>query len=159
MNYLLLILLVVAVVVIVILWGKMNQRTDQSVVSPPKSEEKPPETSSPPQEIIPTDDESGKTMVFTFPSLFVTDPHKRESTYRLEFEEFRIGKNPESSLVVPTEGISDLEAKISFDSIAHCIVDVAGNGNVKVNGVGTDKHKLENGDEISIGGYSIKFTT
>ena len=68
-----------------------------------------------------------------------------------------IGRSPSNDLVLKAARVSRQHAAINKYKDQYIIIDLKSSNGVYVNGRKCDEHTLQEGDEISIGGYKFVF--
>ncbi len=72
-------------------------------------------------------------------------------------ENVSIGRSPSNDLVLPAAKVSRQHAAINKYKDRYILIDLKSSNGVFVNGRKIDEHTLEEGDEISVGGYRFVF--
>ena len=78
-------------------------------------------------------------------------------TFRIEKSVTRIGRGPNSDIVLEDSAVSNRHAELLFDGQSARIVDKRSRNGVKVNHALISNHALESGDEIHIGKSTLRF--
>lgn len=69
-----------------------------------------------------------------------------------------IGRSPSNDLVLKTPKVSRQHAAINKYKDQYLIIDLKSSNGVFINGRKVEEHALQEGDEVSIAGYKMKFT-
>ncbi|MBM3773739.1 MAG: FHA domain-containing protein [Acidobacteria bacterium] len=94
-------------------------------------------------------------------SVIVIDPAGHRNRIQLNPLPFRIGRQPDSHLVIRDSRASRNHARIVVDNGEYCLEDLGSRHGVCVNGKRIGRHKLENSDHIEFGfpdSYQLVFT-
>lgn len=123
---------------------------------PPPKVEKPEtkETAPPPW----AGAKNAKTTVFVFPTLVVQDSGEVEHRYRLNFEDFNIGRAGDNELVIARPEVAPHHARIVLDEQGYTLEDLGTQSGTTVNGqrIG-NTHRLQHMDSVVIGDATITF--
>ena len=84
-------------------------------------------------------------------SLVVIDPNGHRSRVALEPLPFRIGRQPESHLIVRDSRVSRAHARIVLDNAGYVLEDLKSRHGTFVNGKRIERHELRNSDKIEFG--------
>ncbi len=68
-----------------------------------------------------------------------------------------IGRMPECDVVLPDPNVSRRHAELRRDGLDVVVVDLDSTNGTRVNGVGVERRRLADGDEISIGSTAMRF--
>jgi pSer/pThr/pTyr-binding forkhead associated (FHA) protein len=99
-----------------------------------------------------------KTTVFVFPTLLVKDSSMVEHTYRLNFEDFTIGRSADNQLVIPRGNVAPHHARISLSENGYMIEDLGSVTGTLVNGERINHARpLSHMDRVTIGDTDIMF--
>lgn len=123
-----------------------------------------PDLESSPQSLTPTPIQSVLSSSLLAPAtnsykLVFADNNEGETKIK-EFtlkDNISIGRSPSNDLVLQAAKISRQHAAINKYKDQYLVIDLKSSNGVYVNGRKVDEHALEEGDEISIGGYRMTF--
>lgn len=76
-----------------------------------------------------------------------------------EFERLRIGRSEDCEVLIENLGISRYHAEIQSKDGFHVLRDLQSNNGTFVNGNKVEVHNLNHGDVVTIGKYSLEYTT
>ncbi|MBL7685559.1 MAG: FHA domain-containing protein, partial [Deltaproteobacteria bacterium] len=68
-----------------------------------------------------------------------------------------LGRSPSNDVVLKEAKVSRQHATINYIRGGYVIVDLKSSNGVYVNGEKVEEHELQDGDEIAIGSYKMKF--
>jgi pSer/pThr/pTyr-binding forkhead associated (FHA) protein len=75
-----------------------------------------------------------------------------------EYERLKIGRSEDCEITIDNLGVSRYHAEIVFKDGFHILRDLRSNNGTFVNGRRIDSHNLNEGDEISIGKFTLTFS-
>ncbi len=159
-------LVVLGVVIGVLLSRRSSRREGEGAVPPLRPEAlgaRPSPTAAPAAAPAPagrnaSDTASGRTAVFSFPTLHVKDHYGLENSYRLEFGDFHIGAGADNDLVLAESGVAQRQARIRLEGSVYIIENLGDPGGVRVNGAPVDRQPLKNEDVITLGKSTVRIT-
>lgn len=101
---------------------------------------------------------NAKTTVFVFPTLVVQDSSEIEHRYRLNFEDFSIGRAGDNELVIARPDVAPHHARIVLDEQGYTLEDLGTDSGTAVNGKRIQNHhRLQHMDSVTIGDATIIF--
>lgn len=101
---------------------------------------------------------NAKTTVFVFPTLVVQDSSDIEHRYRLNFEDFSIGRAGDNELVIARPDVAPHHARIVLDEQGYSLEDLGSESGTTVNGRRVNhNHRLQHMDSVVIGDATIIF--
>lgn len=130
-------------------------RGEKEPPPPPKREEKEAKETAPPPW---AGAKNAKTTVFVFPTLVVQDSGEVEHRYRLNFEDFSIGRAGDNQLVIARPDVAPHHARIVLDEQGYTLEDLGSQSGTLVNGERVNsQHRLQHMDSVNIGDATITF--
>ncbi|MBE7558195.1 FHA domain-containing protein [bacterium] len=156
-------LVVLGIVVGVLVARKGGRREPEGTLPPlrPEALGAPPAPATAPAPTVKTagDTASGRTAIFSFPSLLVKDHYGLENTYRLEFGDFHLGSGADNDLVVgDEEGVLPRQARIRLEGAAYVLENLGAPEGLRLNGAAVQRQSLKNDDVITLGKTTIRVT-
>ena len=77
---------------------------------------------------------------------------------QIAIDPITIGRHPDCDIVLPNEEVSRQHAEVRREDEGFVLVDLGSLNGTKVNGAGvTQPTRLEDGDQITIGGHALRF--
>ena len=91
------------------------------------------------------------------PKIIVRLSNQQDQRYIIPKNEILIGRGEECDLILPNVSVSRVHATIKITNEGVAISDVASENGIRINGKNVREGKLNSGDEILIGNFSLVF--
>ena len=91
------------------------------------------------------------------PKIIIRFPNHQDQRFVFNKEELLIGRGDECDLVLPNVSVSRTHAVIVLNAKEASISDLGSENGIRVNGKATRDAKLQSGDELLIGNFSLVF--
>ena len=89
--------------------------------------------------------------------IFYSGPNAGK-TMEFDLDQINIGREPDNTLPLETDGVSRYHAVITHDNGKWTITDLGSTNGVKINGVASENAEIKNDDVLTIGEHSFKVT-
>ena len=91
------------------------------------------------------------------PKIIIRLPNQKDQKNRFAKNEILIGRGEECDLILPNVSVSRTHAAIRLDREGATITDIGSENGIRVNGVEKKDIRLNSGDELLIGHFSLVF--